>query len=204
MNYLLRATLRNTTEAIPVITFEISGTIYDKDNNPITSRDVTVKLVRGNKEVKLAVTTNASGEYSFTGVEIGSYSVAPDPEPIITTSDPLEIVIPFDFTDIERDSVKVYRYHEENGVSSVDTLTTTPSGGESITLNPDSITLHVKKFSTYAIGYTKIGSAGGSESSSTVDWAECPKDAACPIWAYSDAVTMAWYHDGVHTALKRA
>ncbi len=38
------------------------------------------------------------------------------------------------------------------------------------------------------------------------DWGlgyrNCPKDDACPIWPFSDAITTDWYHDGVHFCLE--
>jgi len=70
-------------------------------------------------------------------------------EVIASTSAPLTIIIPFDSTG--KSDVTVYRYHDRT----VDTLTTTAKDGEYMELGAAAITLHVKKFSTYAIGYTE-------------------------------------------------
>lgn len=74
-----------------------------------------------------------------------------EPEAIPTTKSLLEIVISFNFAGKNKESVQVYRYHG----SGVDVLPKTKTGdNEYIELGTDSITLHVKNFSTYAIGYT--------------------------------------------------
>ena len=76
---------------------------------------------------------------------------------LLETTNLLTIIIPFNTTG--KKDVAVYRYH--NG--QVDTLpTTADSSGEYFEKGTDSITLHVKKFSTYAIGYEAEG-AGSTD-----------------------------------------
>ena len=85
----------------------------------------------------------------ITGTGAGS-------EPVTTTTKPLKIIIPFETSG--RQNFKVYRYHG----SDVEVLTTTANAdGEFIEIVGDSIIIHAKKFSTYAIGYTVPASSGG-------------------------------------------
>lgn len=75
--------------------------------------------------------------------------------PVTETRKPLTLVIPFDPTG--KYEVTAYRYHGDpasDGTAEV--IPQAPSAnadGESMTLGEDAVTLHVKKFSTYAIGY---------------------------------------------------
>ena len=50
----------------------------------------------------------------------------------------------------------------------------------------------VSHFSAYVIAYEEADAAG---------YANCGKDASCPLSAYSDLTPTAWYHDGVHYCL---
>ncbi len=101
------------------------------------------------------IITAASGKtLDFLEIKVEKKIGENTPAIISTTSNVLTIVIPFDFTG--KTDVNIYRYHKDNGGSGqVDTLTTTDSNEEYIELGTDSITLHVKNFSTYAIGYTE-------------------------------------------------
>lgn len=70
---------------------------------------------------------------------------------ITQTDDAIEIVIPFDTT--RKQNFKVYRFHD----GTVDVLTTTANtDGEYIEIGTGSVTIHAKKFSLYAIGYTDV------------------------------------------------
>ena len=40
------------------------------------------------------------------------------------------------------------------------------------------------------------------ELDSSAAYTVCPKDNTCPIWPFADAVSTAWYHDGVHYCLE--
>ena len=75
-------------------------------------------------------------------------------EGITETENPLEIVIPFD-TEGRKD-FKVFRYHEDHEVGNVQILTTEANAdGEYIEVGENSITVHAKFFSTYAIAYSE-------------------------------------------------
>lgn len=63
------------------------------------------------------------------------------------------------------------------------------------TCGSKTVSWSVEHFSNYAIAYNKQIPADAPES-------DCPRDAACPISAYQDARTGAWYHDGVHYVLE--
>ncbi len=89
-------------------------------------------------DIRLTKTTEETGK-------------APVSEPVPEVSKPITVVLRFDFTG--KENIVVYRYH--NG--KVDTLTEVPNANdEFIELNETDgiITLHVKHFSTYAIGYS--------------------------------------------------
>lgn len=60
-----------TASEIPVETYSISGNINDEQDAPMQSVDVT--LMPGNIVVK----TDANGDYSFSGILAGSYTVTP-------------------------------------------------------------------------------------------------------------------------------
>lgn len=82
-------------------------------------------------------------------------------------SAPLKIIVPLPVELQGKATYRVYRYH--NG--SVDTITTAANeGGEYITVNADktAITLHAKRFSTYAIGYTEPSHNTGHSTSYTI------------------------------------
>lgn len=96
----------------------------------------------------------AGGQKSkLTFLEIGivkKVDSAPE-EPITQTDNAIEIVIPFDTT--RKQNFKVYRFHD----GTVDVLTTTANtDGEYIEIGTGSVTIHAKKFSLYAIGYTDV------------------------------------------------
>ena len=55
----------------------------------------------------------------------------------------------------------------------------------------------VTHFSDYVIAYSDEDALAGS-------YHACPKDATCPIHPFTDAVTTAWYHDGVHYCIDNA
>lgn len=43
------------------------------------------------------------------------------------------------------------------------------------------------------------GNTGGNTGGST----NCPRNETCPIWPFTDASTMAWYHDSVHYCIEK-
>jgi len=57
-------------------------------------------------------------------------------------------------------------------------------------LNGAEVTFTVRHFSNYILAYDEARAAA------------CPRDATCPIAAFADADSAAWYHDGVHWALE--
>ncbi len=112
-----------------------------------------------------------------TAAEDGGSSEEAKPEPVTSTTNPLRIVIPFDFTGKARESVVVYRYHDGNGVEVL------PEGedssGEYFVRGTDDITVYASQFSTYAVGYENErynvtvrddghGSAGASETAAAM------------------------------------
>lgn len=63
----------------------------------------------------------------------------------------LTIMIAFDKTGVNKDSIQIYRYHDNQA----ETMDKNPSSGEEgFVVGDGSITIYAKKFSTYAIGYT--------------------------------------------------
>ena len=73
---------------------------------------------------------------------------------LIELQNPIDVLIPLDEADQNKNNYVVYRYHE----SKVDAITTAPNAdGEKIELvdNGKTIKLTIKKFSTYAIAYTE-------------------------------------------------
>ena len=56
------------------------------------------------------------------------------------------------------------------------------------------IALQASEFSPYIILY--------KPQPWDIGYRDCPKDETCPIWPFTDATTMAWYHDGVHFCLE--
>ncbi len=109
--------------------------------------------------------------------EDGGSSEEVEPEPVTSTTNPLRIVIPFDFTGKARESVVVYRYHDGNGVEVL------PEGEDSrreyFVRGTDDITVYASQFSTYAVGYENErynvtvrddghGSAGASETAAAM------------------------------------
>ena len=63
----------NTCGYTREITYGISGTVTDKDDNAVTGAEV--KLMRGREQIGESVTTDNQGNYSFTGVAPGLYNV---------------------------------------------------------------------------------------------------------------------------------
>ncbi len=106
----------------------------------------------------------------------GGSSEEVEPEPVTSTTNPLRIVIPFDFTGKARESVVVYRYHDGN----VEVLPEgEDSSGEYFVRGTDDITVYASQFSTYAVGYENErynvtvrddghGSAGASETAAAM------------------------------------
>ena len=130
--------------------------------------------------------------------------------PIPATANLLEIIVPFDPAG-KRD-VAVYRYHGD----AVETLTGTANAdGESAVLGPDRITLRVRKFSTYAVGYAvdtytvTFDSRGGSAvASQSVPHGGTAAEPAAPVrsgytfggWYTDAACTAPWDFGGAVTA----
>ncbi|MDD6160364.1 MAG: S-layer homology domain-containing protein, partial [Oscillospiraceae bacterium] len=52
--------------------------------------------------------------------------------------------------------------------------------------------VRVSHFSEYVIAYDEADAVG---------YANCGRDAACPLSVYADLIPTAWYHDGVHYCL---
>lgn len=132
--------------------------IMDSDGTVIggASAEVTFTIDSVDSSVQEAIEIQgaASGqtleffEFSIQKTVDGTKSTITD-----TGDATMEIVLPFDHS--EKNNVKVYRYHGSN----VDILTEEESNGENIEMDNDSITIHAKKFSIYAVGYTVPGSA---------------------------------------------
>ena len=137
--------------------------------NAVADSTVTVTMTVENKteanvDHAQAIETAAAGkELDYMSIELKKETKTGEEievEPLTETTQLLTIVLRFDFTN--KDDVLVYRYHN----STVDTLTETENGnGEYIVLDAagGTVTLHVKNFSTYAIGYTRTGEPAPSE-----------------------------------------
>lgn len=80
-----------------------------------------------------------------------------DETAIAETATLLQIVIPYDFTN--KSDVTVYCHHDGEGAKAL----SKDSGEEYFTLGDGFITIHAKKFSTYAIGYTTTTPEPGPE-----------------------------------------
>ena len=123
-------------------------------SNVTVTLTVTHEESDDNDQEHSALMTEAGAQKSkLIFLEIGIVKkVDTNPEESITeTSSTIEIVVPFDTT--RKQNFKVYRFHD----GTVDVLTTTANtDGEYIEIGTGSVTIHAKKFSLYAIGYTDV------------------------------------------------
>ena len=128
----------------------------------------------------------------------------------------LSIVISFNGEG--KQDIQVYSYHD--GDEAANKMKKNPAEGEEgFKYENGFVTIHAKRFSTYAIGYTEVSDIpvynGGYDipvivPSDDTDKNEakedtivsCPRDNTCPIWPYIDAGVDAWYHDGVHYCIE--
>ena len=132
-----------------------------KDSNSGAS-SVTVTMTVAAKEENqeepqpdiTAIKAEASGKkLEFLEITVVKTVDEEEPQAITDASTLLTIVVPFDFTGRNRDSVTVYRHHD--GVA--EAMTKDPADGEEgFVVGENTLTIFAKRFSTYAIGYTEI------------------------------------------------
>jgi len=114
------------------------------ENAELKAEQTAIKTEAGSQKENLTFFTIDLSKITTTNQVDG------EPEKVTSTTKLLEIIIPFETSG--RQSFKVYRHHG----SDVDVLTTTVNGdGEYIEVGEDEITIHARKFSTYAIGYSE-------------------------------------------------
>ena len=158
------------TEKAPESVVAVGGLDAAASDHAEPNSTVTVTMTVENKTESEAenaedIGTAAAGkELEYMSIELKKETTkdgTTTAEPLTETVQLITIVLSFDFTD--KDDVTVYRYHGD----AVDTLTETENDNdEYIDLDAagGTITLHVKNFSTYAIGYTRTGEPAPSES----------------------------------------
>ncbi|WP_294853585.1 leucine-rich repeat protein, partial [uncultured Oscillibacter sp.] len=187
--------VKDNTPAIVVGNLDTQfGTTATADDKGVTASDQTVVTGGGSVEIKLiaeektqsgasngaAITAAATANGNTVGIYLDLSVVktvtANGSSPIETTLTELpsliEVRIPLDAALQGRSGYVVYRYHG----SAVDTITTAANAdGEKIELADSGATiiLTVKKFSTYAVGYTPAatgptGGTGGSVASGAI------------------------------------
>ena len=90
---------------------------------------------------------------------------------------------------------------KDNGATVADNGESVTSGGETGQLSGETTPVHTD---------TEGGDSGATETrtpsvatNETPVAAACPKDASCPLAAFSDLDPSAWYHDGVHFCVER-
>ena len=150
-------------------------------------------------------------------------------EAVTETLNIIELIIPYDFSDKSLDRVKFYRYHNGEPASLTRHSGTRwaerddyQDGYFYLDQENSLIYLYANQFSTYAISYTEAIPYTPSSYSPTYtadtktertmpeenpnaplnSASDCLHDDSCPISAYADADSAAWYHDGVHWALE--
>ena len=158
------------TEKAPDAVIAVGGLDDVAQENAVTDSTVTVTMTvesktEFNADHAWAIESASGGkELDYMSIELKKETTkdgTTTEEPLTETTELLTIVLRFDFTN--KDDVVVYRYHGDD----VDTLTETENdNGEHIVLDETggTVTLHVKNFSTYAIGYTRTGEPAPSES----------------------------------------
>ena len=179
--------VKNDTPAIVVgkLNEQFGAAVADNDKG-VTAADQGVVSGGGSVEIKLTAEEKTSGSASngaaitaaatTNGNTVGIYldlsvvkTVTPSgggsTETTTLTELPvlIEVRIPLAAALQDKSNYVVYRYHG----SAVDTITTTPNGdGEKIALADGGATiiLTVKKFSTYAVGYTPAATGPTSDS----------------------------------------
>ncbi|MBQ3616163.1 MAG: putative Ig domain-containing protein, partial [Anaerotignum sp.] len=133
---------------------EIKLTVTDKEENAVPAADAAAikqevqNTIPGSTleflDFTLTKTVNGQEEANF-----GS-----------TNTHLLTIIIAFDSTNVNKDSIKIYRYHG----GQAEAMTKNPADGlEGFAVGDTSITIYTKSFSTYAIGYTLEGASSGDD-----------------------------------------
>ena len=82
-------------------------------------------------------------------------------------------------------------------------LTVTDEKGNVVPLTENSDGTYTFTMPASNVTVTPVFAAIPATEPAPVEDSACPKDATCPISAFSDATPTAWYHDGVHWALEK-
>ena len=144
---------------------EIKLTVEKKDENAPNASDITATAKQDGKAVGIFIDFSLVKTVTPTSGGIST----PTALTLTQLQDLIEVLIPLDTELQNKNGYVVYRYHG----SSVDTISINPNhDGEKIELIDfgKTIKLTIKKFSTYAIGYTAPSvppSGGGSSDSSS-------------------------------------
>lgn len=69
---------------IPAYTYQVSGTVKDHNSNVLSG--ATVKLMAGQTQIGITVTTDANGEFIITNVPNGTYNLVVSKDDIVVTS----------------------------------------------------------------------------------------------------------------------
>ena len=140
----------------------VDGLVSEASSNAQPGKNVTVTMTvesktEANADNAAAIKAVAPGKTLELLAITVEKLVDTDPAvPITQTANLLTIIIPFDRSN--KTDITVYRYHG----TAAEALPTTANGdGEYFVVGSDTITIHAKKFSTYAIGYTTDG--GGNQ-----------------------------------------
>ena len=204
---------------------EIAGELAAKEEN--ADKDIDVKLTVTEKDKESAAGSNAiiaaAGEaktLEFLDLaltaQVGSTEA---PQDIGAENEKLlTVVLPF--ASSGKENISVYRFHDADRDGEVDDLeiSALPKGsanavdGEYFVTGDTAITLYVKRFSTYAIGYTlaaapeppiyyhyctsKCPVCGGCKNAACTE-ASCQKKCNENADVFSDAAAGAWYAQGV-------
>ena len=160
-----------TTPDVVVGGLDAEAAQVKSDNESSTSVTVTMTVeskAENAAENASAIKTAAPGKtLEYLDIKVEKKLDAAAAVPMATTTTVFEIIIPFDKGG--KQNITVYRYHAGAAAA---LPTSANSDGEYFEVSDTAITIHTKKFSTYAIGYTEAvtpppistGGSGGTAS----------------------------------------
>ena len=143
---------------------EITFTAEVKEETDVTSDLEKIQTISGNSNLALTM------DYALTKTVTTSSGDEKQPQPIAQSNVLLEVLLPLPTELQGKDSYSVYRVHNNAAQELKQGENNKNDLGEYFTVNKDKtgLTLYVKCFSTYAIGYTESGGtdSGGDQGSS--------------------------------------
>ena len=143
---------------------EITFTAEVKEETDVTSDLEKIQAISGNSNLALTM------DYALTKTVTTSSGDEKQPQPIAQSNVLLEVLLPLPTELQGKDSYSVYRVHNNAAQELKQGENNKNDLGEYFTVNKDKtgLTLYVKCFSTYAIGYTESGGtdSGGDQGSS--------------------------------------